>query len=328
LNEAVTVVPHGAPIAPVQRLTATDIVARTLLVQEVMKAVMKKDVHYGVVPGTDKPSLLQPGAEKLLMAFQLAPELEVDDLSISGEVARYRVRARIRHVPTDEVVGEGVGECSTDEEKYRWKKAVCDEEFLATPIDRRREKWRASDRGKYVVKQIRTEPADLANTVLKMAKKRALVDGAKSTCAASDVFEQDLEDLEKDLIERSGDDRRPPEAPKRKEAATTAPAAPAAKAADAGSESPKAAPAEKGKTLIPDERWQAVRDQWHTRGTISEQQQKRLFGKAMSAGWTSPVLKAELENALGIQHSREFPSGKPYDLACALIEEFKQEQRS
>jgi hypothetical protein len=36
----------------------------------------------------------------------------------------------------------------------------------------------------------------VANTVLKMAKKRALVDGVLTATAASDAFDQDLEDLE------------------------------------------------------------------------------------------------------------------------------------
>jgi hypothetical protein len=43
--------------------------------------------------------------------------------------------------------------------------------------------------------QIRTEPADLANTILKMAKKRALIDAVLTATAASDIFTQDIEDL-------------------------------------------------------------------------------------------------------------------------------------
>ena len=42
-------------------------------------------------------------------------------------------------------------------------------------------------------------PADHYNTVLKMAKKRALVDAVLTTTAASDIFTQDLEDLNASL---------------------------------------------------------------------------------------------------------------------------------
>jgi cytoskeletal protein RodZ len=47
--------------------------------------------------------------------------------------------------------------------------------------------------------QIRTEPMDLDNTVLKMACKRALIHATRTGTAASDVFAQDLEDLPEHL---------------------------------------------------------------------------------------------------------------------------------
>lgn len=307
------VVQHSAAIAlPVPRLTANDIVARTRLVREVMEAVMQEGVHYGKIPGTEKASLWQPGAEKLLMTFQLEPVLEVEDLSIFGEVARYRVLARIRHVPSGEYVGAGVGECSSDEEKYKWRRAVCKEEFEATPIDRRRVKYaRKRDGGTYTVEQVRTEPADVANTILKMAKKRALVDGSKSSTAASDIFDQDLEDLPAELIQPDGEGTR------------TAPAEPQRKTEEQKPEPKNVTPREPGATVIPADRWKAVKEQLHTRGTISEPQAKRLFAKAVGNGWTKEQLRSELQDGLGVEKSSEIPSGKPYDLTCALFEEFK-----
>jgi hypothetical protein len=44
-------------------------------------------------------------------------------------------------------------------------------------------------------------PADVANTILKMAKKRAQIDMTLTATAASDVFEQDLEDLTDEVRE-------------------------------------------------------------------------------------------------------------------------------
>lgn len=187
-------------------LTARDIRANVNLIQEVMKEVMigptkekPEGVHYGIIPGTKKPTLLKPGSEKILATFRLAVEPLVEDLS-TADCARYRVIARVTHIGTGQFVGSGIGECSSDEEKYRWRKSVCDQEFDEAPIDRRREKWfQPYQKPAYKVKQVRTNIADVANTILKMAKKRAQIDATLTATAASDVFDQDIEDLPEEL---------------------------------------------------------------------------------------------------------------------------------
>jgi len=164
-------------------------------IQQVMGAVMKKDTHYGVIPYTQKPTLYKAGSEVLLTTFRVAVEPEVEDLSV-GEEVRYRVRAVGRHQNTGIVVGIGIGECSSNEEKYKWRDAICDEEFEDTDESRRRVKYQKKrNGGHWKRKQIRTEPADVANTVLKMAKKRAQIDLTLTALAASDIFTQDVEDL-------------------------------------------------------------------------------------------------------------------------------------
>lgn len=176
-------------------LAAADIRQRVNVIQEVMTAVMKKDVHYGVIPGCKKPSLYKPGSEVLLATFQIATKVEAEDLS-TADCVRYRVRVIGVHTPSGSVVGEGIGECSSNEGKYKWRKAY-DDEFNATPETRRRITF-----GKYKDKQVRTEPADVANTILKMAKKRAQIDMTLTATGASDCFEQDVEDLPEELLDR------------------------------------------------------------------------------------------------------------------------------
>lgn len=179
--------------------TAREIRANVNLIQEVMKEVMKKDVHYGIIPGCKKPSLYKPGSEKILSTFRLAVEPLVEDLSTS-DCARFRVNARITHIGSGQFVGSGIGECSSSEEKYQWRKAVCEEEYSETPEDRKREKWVKPYNGDaYKIKQVRTNVADVANTILKMAKKRAQIDATLTATAASDVFDQDIEDLPEEL---------------------------------------------------------------------------------------------------------------------------------
>lgn len=177
-----------------RQLTAYDIRANVNLVQEVMQAVMKKDTHYGTIPGTPKPTLYKPGAEVLAATFRIAVSYKIEDLS-TPDIVRYRVAATGTHQTSGTVMGEGMGECSSGEEKYKWRKASGTKEFEATPEDRRRVKY-----GKdYSTNQVRTEPADLANTVLKMACKRAQVAMILNVTAASDIFTQDIEDLPEEL---------------------------------------------------------------------------------------------------------------------------------
>ena len=217
-------------LAPMQSrgpLTASEIRAQVNLIQEVMNSVMHDKEHYGIIPGCAKPSLWKPGAEKLLMTFRISSEPEVLDLSTPDE-ARYRVIRRGTSIVSGVSVGAGLGECSSSEEKYKWRKALCDEEFDATPEDRRRVKYGKGEGKVYTTKQIRTNPADLANTVLKMADKRAYVGLALNVTAASDCFTQDVEDLPEGM-----DNGEPKKEPiKGPTAKTEAPAEAKAKAAE------------------------------------------------------------------------------------------------
>lgn len=171
-------------------LTARDIQSRVNLIQEVMKQVMKDGTHFGIIPGCPKPSLFKAGAEKLASTFQMAVESSVEDLSTSDE-KRYRVTCTA-YALNGTKLGSAIGECSSGEEKFKWRRPVCDQEFDEADIDRKREKW--TKNGK--IKQIRTEPADQANTILQMADKRAYVAVVRKVTAASDIFTQDIEDLD------------------------------------------------------------------------------------------------------------------------------------
>jgi hypothetical protein len=172
-----------------------EVVARVQRVREVMAQLMEEGVHYGRIPGTQKPSLWKPGAELLLMTFRIGPKLEVEDLS-NGDEIRYRVKVLGCYQPSGETLAEGIGEASTNEEKFRFRAAVHEKEWDATPEDRRRVKY---DRHGNETRQIRTSPADLANTVLLMAVKRGTVNMTRVVTACSDIFDQDLEDLPEEL---------------------------------------------------------------------------------------------------------------------------------
>jgi len=188
----------GLVASEVHQYSAVDIRQRVNLVQEIMRSLMKQDTHYGVIPGTKKPSLYKPGAEMLCVTFRIADKYEVEDLTVNG-MARYRVRCIGEHQITGIVLGEGWGECSSHEEKYKWRGAICPEEFEVTPESLRRIKFNKSYGKVEKKEQIRTESADQANTILKMACKRAKIAMTLNVTGASDIFTQDIEDLPEEL---------------------------------------------------------------------------------------------------------------------------------
>lgn len=190
------------------RFSVVEIRQRVNLVQEVMQNIMKRDTHYGTIPGTPKPTLYKPGAEVLCVTFRIAQEYKIEDLSSDGH-ARYRVTCIGRHQTTGITLGEGVGECSSGEEKYKWRGAACKAELDYTPENMRRKKFYKNGNS---VDQIRTEPADLANTILKMACKRAMIAMTLNVTAASDIFTQDIEDIPEELrTEEAGQPATDPE---------------------------------------------------------------------------------------------------------------------
>ena len=150
-------------------------------VENFVKSILKEGEDYAKVPGTDRSSLLQPGAEKIKFAFSLADEyttlerhVEPDrewtyrtfDKRTQTEVERkargyfrYEVRCDLVHRKSGVIWGSCVGVCES------------------------------SERGR--------ENAP-ANTIIKMAQKRAMVGAAKSVAFLSGRFTCDVEDLQGD----------------------------------------------------------------------------------------------------------------------------------
>lgn len=318
-----------------QALTAREIRAQVNLIQEVMKAVMLEGVHYGKIPGCDKPSLFKPGSEKLLSTFGIAVVPRVEDLSTADE-AKFRVYCQGTN--NGILIGEGLGEASSMEEKYKWRRAVCEQEWNETPEDRRREKWvKAYQKDPYQIKQVRTQIADVANTVLKMAKKRAQIDMTLTSTAASDIFTQDIEDLPPEVAEGIVDGalagKPPVKMPEEKAPAkpstsvtcclkcgTEGPVNKAGLCDMCAAVQPEAAPAaqttdsqtaQAQKTLSPADRKRF--------SYISEAQEKRLYAIAKQHGLNASEVKAEVWKSFSIEHCYQIP-WKQYD---AVIEHVK-----
>lgn len=189
------------------------------LVQKFFKDIMVKDVDYGVIPGTQKPSLYKPGAEKLCELYNFAIIIAEKDEEKDLKTGYYRSKLVIRlmHRGTGTLIAEGTGEANVYESKYRWRWVY--ERDLPKGIDKESlvyKEFEGKSGGTF--KKYRIENADLFdqwNTVLKMAKKRALVDATLSATRSSGIFSQAEDELdawiEGEVVEESAE--QPPAKP-------------------------------------------------------------------------------------------------------------------
>lgn len=129
--------------------------------QMVVQNTLKENHDYGIIPGTNKPTLLKPGAEKIQMLFGVTSEYEVTERIQDYDKGFFAFTVRCTIFKNGMKITEGVGHCNTREKKY-----------------------------------VNQDPYTLANTCLKMAKKRAQIDATLTIASLSEVFTQDMEDLQ------------------------------------------------------------------------------------------------------------------------------------
>lgn len=184
--------------------------------QTLINQSLKVDQDYGVIPGTgNKPTLLKPGAEKINMLLGTTPEYEFlsETEDFRSGLFFYKIRCTLIKIYVQDgivakvPVSQGVGSCSTHEKKYRYLSVSKTQ--LSPDVDVALLPWKKDKWGnvKYTIPN--PDLADLANTVLKMAKKRAYIDATLQLAALSDIFTQDLEDL-RGIIEAPPDQHQPP----------------------------------------------------------------------------------------------------------------------
>ncbi len=129
--------------------------------QNLVQSQFQQDHDFGVIPGTKKPTMLKPGAEKLIMLMGMTSEFSVVDQTRDFENGFFQYQIKCVLKSGGVTITEGLGSCNTKERKY-----------------------------------LLQDPYTMDNTVLKMAKKRALIDAALMVGALSDVFTQDIEDMD------------------------------------------------------------------------------------------------------------------------------------
>ncbi|RKJ50818.1 hypothetical protein D7X33_32565 [Butyricicoccus sp. 1XD8-22] len=133
-------------------LTPEEATQRIQALKEFVQSSMVKGVDYGLINGFSKPTLLKPGAEKLCDAFGFSKTGDVVNRIEQWEtgIFSYEVKVTLSNKVTGVIEAEGIGSCNSKETAYR-----CSDSFT------------------------------IVNTLLKMAKKRALIDAVLSATRAS-----------------------------------------------------------------------------------------------------------------------------------------------
>ncbi len=187
-----------------------------------VESVMREGIDYGTIPGTGKPTLYKPGAEKLCTLFGLTCRFRllksIEDWTgeqFDGEpLFYYLYRCQLHR--GDLLVAEADGSCNSRESKYRWRYAdrVCPFCDQATIIKGKEDYgggwlcWRKKGgcgakfaEGDLVIEDqvvgriLNEDIASQVNTIQKMAQKRSLVAATLIAVNASEFFTQDIEDL-------------------------------------------------------------------------------------------------------------------------------------
>jgi hypothetical protein len=195
------------------------------MVHDLYEQIMIKDEHYGMIPGTKKETLYKSGAEKLDLLFKLVPKIDDKIMRELGDCHReVEITIGLYHKETGVFWGQGIGSCSTKETKFRYRegKRLCPECRKDSIIKGKEEygggwlcykktggcgqKYKDGDQqieGQQVGRIENTDIADVYNTVLKMAYKRALVSATITATGVSDIFTQDVEDFTRETSKSS-----------------------------------------------------------------------------------------------------------------------------
>lgn len=216
-SPGVAIVP-APPRALIAREALQEAGEQRKLLGEYIREHMVEGPDYGTIPGAgDTKVLKKPGAEKLVDIYRCAAEYERTASIENWEKGffHYEFKAKVRHRESGVVFAEGVGSANSMEAKYRWRQGsrkcpACGKETIIKGKAEYGggwlcfakkggcgEKWPAGDQsieGQEVGRIENDDPYTSVNTLLKMAKKRALVDAAVSLARVSDLFTQDLDD--------------------------------------------------------------------------------------------------------------------------------------
>lgn len=233
-TKLITHVDKGADLSDFPGLQQTQ---RNLQALEQAFSLMEPGTDYGRVPGIDKPFLYKAGAERLCQVFGLILEQEdIDDSRPEEDFYRHKVVVKVYKIEKETgqqyYVGMGTGSCSSRESKYRYrwfKENELPSEMkigLMKTIGIKDENGKINTRDvidiqKYIdtygigtakmskfgakFRVDNPDMADVDNTILKMAAKRARADAVQTVTGADRIFSRG-EEIEDATVAQSIED--------------------------------------------------------------------------------------------------------------------------
>lgn len=158
-NEALTEIVETSHIPNIE-VNLKDAKGRIEELQAFIKYMMVPNIDYGFVTGCPKPMLFKSGAEKLCDIYGFTKQIEIMEKTENWEngIFHYVVKAILINKRTGLIESEGIGACNSKEKKFASQDAY-----------------------------------SIVNNVIKMAKKRAIVDATLAATRTSGIFAQDME---------------------------------------------------------------------------------------------------------------------------------------
>ncbi len=151
------------PVMPA--LSVEDALQRHQVLADYVHQLLREGIDYGRIPGCSKPTLLKPGAEKLIRLFGLTLQFDLISSHVEWQQGLFAYHYRCQLSRRGLSVAAGDGCCNSRERKF----------------------LRQIQDGKQTV-------FDLQNTICKMAQKRAMLAATLVATSGSEFFAQDLEE--------------------------------------------------------------------------------------------------------------------------------------
>jgi hypothetical protein len=215
--EIVPVFDAGVALRPVMNVASA--LQQLAEFQEFVKQYLVADEDYGTIPGTPKPTLYKSGAEKLCDIYGMADDYqmqkEVENWEMVPPLFDYQFKCILTTRRDGRFLGAGFGSCNSYESKYKWRESklkcpLCGKDAVIKGKEEYGGGWlcwkkregcgaKFTEKDEAITSQkVGREPnediADIKNTILKMAKKRAKIDAVIAVTRSSGIFTQDMDD--------------------------------------------------------------------------------------------------------------------------------------
>lgn len=208
----------GGLMRPVE--SPAEVLAAQEAIRDLVETALVEGRDYMRIPGTDKDTLVKPGAERIQMAFGAYSDFEIVEKEVDHDRETRYTKERWETVdkPTledgggedratiDRMKAEGTGRFRKDGNAWVWQERTIIE-GVSYGVYRYVIRCNLVSRKTGVVigagigvastmeSKYIDRPRDLENTIAKMAKKRAQIDAVLSTFGLSEMFTQDLDDM-------------------------------------------------------------------------------------------------------------------------------------